>query len=108
MRRVSKKKARLRGMRALAVDLVLERDEHCKGLDLIPGHVCWGGLTGHEPLKRSAGGDPNNPDEVVAICWGLNSAIETDPEIAQLARQCGLTVSMSSRYSNGRLIRRDF
>ena len=86
----------------IAVDLALERDRHCKGIDLIPGHACRGPLVGHEPLKRSAGGDACDPDEVMIVCSQLNSDIEDYPD---LARVFGLSVSMGTKYRDGRLIR---
>jgi hypothetical protein len=108
LRRRSKKRASAtyRGARALAVNEAIERDRHCKALDLIPGHVCRGGLVGHEPVKRSAGGDPLNPEEVVAVCEGFNSDVESDADLAKVAREVGLVKSMGSRYANGRLVRR--
>lgn len=107
IRKVSKKKAKYRGLRKLAVEMALARDEHCVGLDLIPGHVCSGPfLVGHEPLKRSAGGDIYDPAEIVMVCWGLNSAIESDADVAQAAREVGLNRSMGERYREGRYLKR--
>lgn len=90
-------------LRRIAVDIALERDMHCRGLDLIPFHVCHGPLVGHEPLKRSAGGDACDPGEVMIVCWRLNEDIEIYPN---LARQFGLSKSMGTRYAEGRLVRR--
>jgi hypothetical protein len=87
------------------VELALQRDLYCRGLALIPGHRCSGPLVGHEPLKRSAGGDPTNADEVMIVCATLNGEIEDFPD---LALAFGLTIPMSSRYENGRLIRRPY
>lgn len=105
MKRVSKKTSRRRSARALAVALALQRDINCQGLMRVPGHRCYGPLVGHEPLKRSAGGDPCDPDEVMIVCAGLNAWIEDNPV---QARAFGLSKSMSDRYENGRLVRRPY
>jgi hypothetical protein len=105
LRRSKNKEAQRRkyqGLRELAVDIALERDQHCKGLDLIPGHQCRGQLVGHEPLKRSAGGDPCDPEQVMTICEQLNMDVENYPDLAKVF---GLTISASSKYENGRLKR---
>lgn len=105
IRPMSKRRKDRLPFRAAAVELALDRDEHCRGLDLIPGHRCVGPLVGHEPLKRSQGGDFADPDDVMIVCWGLNGDIEDWPD---LAKAFGLTKSMGSRYENGRLIRKPY
>jgi hypothetical protein len=53
--------------------------------------------TGHEPLKRSRGGDPTDPAQVLAACHACNDWIELFPDAATLL---GLNVS---RYEGRRM-----
>lgn len=76
-------KARSRdGERAAAMDIVRRRAGHrCEARDLVPGVRCgslgqeWSAgedhsreLHGHEPLPRSQGGDPTDPDQILLVC----------------------------------------
>ena len=102
LRRISKKRARQVRRRRIVVDIALARDGHCVGLDLIDGHECHGPLVGHEPLKRSAGGNYLDPDQVLTVCSWLNSDIEDRP---WLYKDSPLWVSSSTLYRAGRYMK---
>ena len=104
MRRVSLKTQRKQADRKRAIAIATERQHgRCAGLDLLQAHVCHGPLVGHEPLKRSRGGDACDPDEVMMVCAWLNIWIE-DHDIE--ATEAGLSISGSTLYRNGRYLKR--
>lgn len=82
--------------RRAAVAAAAERDGYtCQAAPLVasvdPKNAdCWGPLVGHEPLKRSQGGNPNDVDDVLTVCVWHNQWVELEPA---LAKRVGLTVS---------------
>lgn len=60
----------------------------CQGLLVWP-HECRGPLVGHEPLKRSQGGDALAVDEVLTVCAWINQLVEEEPA---WALEVGLSV----------------
>ena len=79
----SDKRRAYRGLRRLAVEVALDaQDGTCWGIDHIPDHSCSGGLQGHEPLLRSRGGDPCDPDQILIICAGLHRQVHLNPKWA--------------------------
>jgi hypothetical protein len=58
-----------REARREAVRAAGERDGwRCQAEHLVPTVACDGGLEGHEPLMRSRGGDPLDPDQIITTC----------------------------------------
>lgn len=72
-----------------AIVVAYERDGFACQAQKVWRHECWGGLSPHEPHKRSAGSDDTDPDQILTVCWGVNTRIEDDPE---WARSLGLSV----------------
>lgn len=85
----AKRKASL-SKRRRTVQEVIERDKFCQARDLVPDVACGGPLTGHEPLFRSRGGDPTDPEQVIACCWIHNGWIADHPKEAEAV---GLAIS---------------
>lgn len=70
---VSKKRRREMRERRKTLAVVFERDGGCVmrpgGSHYAPqAPACGGFYDGHEPLRRSQGGDPLDPDQVVTLC----------------------------------------
>lgn len=61
----------------------------CQAEKVWPEVTCGGRLDGHEPLPRSRGGDPLDPDQVISICRQHHDCIHSHPT---LARERGLTL----------------
>ncbi len=61
----------------------------CQALYVWPEHPCTGELVGHEPHKRSQGGDQYEVDEVLTVCQWVNDWVEREPSTA---RSLGLSV----------------
>lgn len=88
---VSSKRARLNRERRKCLEVVRQRSGglcECRTPDCTVHMV-----TGHEPQKRSRGGDFSNPDEVLASCSACNFWIEDNDA---LATELGLSVSQFS------------
>lgn len=86
---VSQKRRDEWALRREVMAIVRDRDKTCQAAVTWPEVACAGPLVGHEPLPRSRGGDPLNPDEVVLVCLlGHHPAIHANP---LLAKKRGLT-----------------
>lgn len=86
-----------------AVRLAAQRQGwKCAGLELLKDHQCIGPLVGHEPLKRSAGGDACDPDEVMVVCAWLNCDIEDRPWIY---KDTPFWISGGTLYQDGRYLK---
>lgn len=70
-----------------ALRVVAYRDVCCVGRLLVPSVCCSGGVEGHEPLRRSQGGDPFDPAQVVLLCAGHHRWVHDHPD---MARRVGL------------------
>ena len=71
MRRVSTRMAKQRRKeRELAEVLVNESQGRCKSCGQPPD---WRGLSKHEKVKRSQGGDPLDPENCVMLCGRCHS-----------------------------------
>jgi len=79
MRRKSSKATRLQRARATTRDLVLARDQGCRGAALVPHVACFGGLDVHELLTRARGGSITDPDNCVALCRGHHNWVHDHP-----------------------------
>jgi len=72
-----------------AVLTAMARDGYtCQALHVLD-HPCTGELVGHEPHKRSQGGDPYEVDEILTVCQWVNDWVEREPA---KARELGLSV----------------
>lgn len=81
------------------VAIVLERDKGCvwnrqMAPLVIPGirtplfadlEKCEGGLDVHEPVHRSQGGDPTDPDQCVTLCRKHHRWAHDNPRLAKAA-----------------------
>lgn len=67
--------------RRITMEIVRERDHCCQG-QRVWSHECRGNLVGHEPHKRSAGGDETDVDQVLLVCEFINAFVEDEPEWA--------------------------
>lgn len=84
MRRVSAKRAALKGAREATVQAVLERDRHqCRAQQLVPEVRCWGPLDAHEVLTRARGGSITDPDNGIATCRSHHDWIHDHPVEAE-------------------------
>ena len=89
IRRQSKKAARRARERRKCLAVVRERSGGRCECRCSPN--CTGRMdTGHEPQKRSRGGDPTDPNQVLAACNFCNFWIEENPAAAT---KLGLSVS---------------
>jgi hypothetical protein len=89
MNPISKRRRTEWELRREVMQIVRDRDKTCQAARVWPEVACDGPLVGHEPLPRSRGGDPLNPDEVVLVCLlGHHPAIHANP---LLAKERGLT-----------------
>ena len=71
MRRVSARMAKQRREeRELAVDLVRKSGGRCNSCGELPD---WRGLSKHEKVKRSQGGDPLDPQNCEMLCGRCHS-----------------------------------
>ncbi len=96
MQRVSKKRRATLPARKLCLEAVRERSGGRCECKCSPD--CTGRMdTGHEPLKRSRGGDPTDPAQVLAACDRCNFWIEENPTEAT---RLGLAIS---RYEGRRM-----
>lgn len=53
---------------------------------------------GHEPLSRAQGGDPNNPDHVVAVCRSCHDDLHDHPNYA---RRISMTLRRAAPTERG-------
>lgn len=94
IRRVSAKARRRAQVQAIVRVAVFERDGYRCLLEDIPGvGRCFGELTPHHLVKRSAGGD-DSLDNEVTLCSHHNTWVEDNPEHA---RELGLVASRHLR-----------
>lgn len=77
LRRMSFKRAATLGAREECVRIVKERDKVCQAWRM--GGVCSGPYDAHEPLMRSRGGDPTDPDACILVCRRHHDAIHDFP-----------------------------
>lgn len=89
LRTMSAKRQATRAARRKAVADAADRDGHRCQAQLVWRHDCYGGLVGHEPHKRSAGGNELDADQILTVCSMVNSRIEDQPV---WARDVGLSV----------------
>lgn len=87
----SARRIRERPLRRRIVADARERDGGCVGQARVPGHRCWGPLVGHEITPRSLRpGGHLVLDNVVTVCWALNSWIaDHQPEAERYGLHAG-------------------
>jgi len=79
MKRVSAKASRRRRQeRLLSMGLVLRAGGRCESCGEWPD---WRGLSKHEKIKRSQGGDPLDPANCVMLCGRCHSAAHRIKEV---------------------------
>lgn len=86
---ISAKRRERIAKRRLTMAIVEERDGWRCQAQRVWRHDCSGPLVGHEPRKRSAGGDETDPDCVLLVCNYVNQLVEQEPN---WARSLGLSV----------------
>ena len=97
------RKARVPERRAVVQSVTESQNWVCGGIGVLEDHVCSGPLVGHEPLKRSQGGDYCDPGDVLVVCQGLNGWVEDNPTRAMAL---GLSRSQGTLYRNGRYLKK--
>lgn len=89
LRQRSAKRAEETEQRRDAMLQVHARDGHnCAAEQLVPEVTCGGCLDGHEPRRRSQGGDPLDPDQIIQVCRRHHDWVGNNPAAA---RERGLT-----------------
>ena len=83
----SKKQAEIRARKPFLIELERVRGNLCQAQGLASDECQGIWSDGHEIVKRSAGGDPLDPDNVLLVCRRCHMWIEANPA---LARERGL------------------
>lgn len=77
-RRSAAKNRELRARRKLRADLEQTRGRRCQAQWKLP-HVCGGPLDLHEVVRRSQGGDPLDPGNVLLLCRVAHDWVGRNP-----------------------------
>lgn len=80
LRSMSRMKALERDARRRCMEIVVRRDRICRAAGIVRDIGCNGPLDGHEPLPRSRGGDPTDPEQVILVCRQHHDWIHAHPE----------------------------
>jgi hypothetical protein len=95
LRPVSEKRRATFAARAECVRIVTERDRTCRfpvrlEAALMRSEVrkedlaCWGPLDVHEPIHRSQGADPTDPNQCELVCRGHHNWLHDHPVFAKI------------------------